>query len=153
MTCAACQARVQRALSAEPGVVDATVNLLTNNAAVRYDPAKVSPENLIEAVRATGYGAELPVEEENLLATDSVQEQAEVREARSLAVKATVSVIAGALAMLLSMLIMEDALVNYVLLALTTGILVWAGRDIYRRAWRAAQELHRCLSPLYKKTP
>jgi Cu+-exporting ATPase len=139
MTCAACQARVQRALSAEPGVVDATVNLLTNNAAVRYDPAKVSLENLIEAVRATGYGAELPAAEENLLATDSVQEQAEAREARSLAVKATVSVVAGALAMLLSMLIMEKEIVNYVLLALTSGILVWAGRDIYHRAWRAVR--------------
>ena len=39
--------------------------------------------------------------------------------------------------MLLSMLLMGNALVNYVLLALTSGILAWAGRDIYRRAWKA----------------
>ncbi|HVS61377.1 MAG TPA: heavy metal-associated domain-containing protein [Gemmatimonadaceae bacterium] len=38
MTCAACQARVQRALAAEPGVIDASVNLVTKSAAVRYDP-------------------------------------------------------------------------------------------------------------------
>jgi len=31
MTCAACQARVQRALAAEPGVIDASVHLLTNS--------------------------------------------------------------------------------------------------------------------------
>ena len=43
MTCAACQARVQRALAAEPGVIDASVNLLTNTAAVRYDPGTVAP--------------------------------------------------------------------------------------------------------------
>ena len=34
MTCAACQARVQKALVSEPGVIDASVNLLTRSAAV-----------------------------------------------------------------------------------------------------------------------
>jgi Cu+-exporting ATPase len=137
MTCAACQARVQRALSAEPGVIDASVNLVTRSAAVRYDPAAVTPEDLIEAVRATGYDAELPALEESPLSADPAQERSEVREARTLAVKAIVSVLAGALAMLFSMLLMGNPLVNYLLLALTSGILVWAGRDIYRRAWRA----------------
>jgi Cu+-exporting ATPase len=137
MTCAACQARVQRALSSEPGVIDASVNLLTNSAAVRYDPAAVGPHRLIEAVRATGYDAELPAVDASPLEQDSAQDEAELREARSLTVKATVSVLAGALAMLLSMLLMENALVNYVLLAITVAILLWAGRDIYRRAWRA----------------
>jgi len=61
MTCAACQARVQRALRAEPGVSDATVNLVTNSAAVVYDSATVTPQRLIDAVRATGYDASLPV--------------------------------------------------------------------------------------------
>ena len=39
MTCAACQARVQRALAKEPGVTSASVNLMTNSASVAYDPA------------------------------------------------------------------------------------------------------------------
>ncbi|HEY3933323.1 MAG TPA: heavy metal translocating P-type ATPase [Gemmatimonadales bacterium] len=60
MTCAACQSRVQRALEAEPGVEGAAVNLLLGSAAVEYDPARTSPERLVAAVRATGYGAELP---------------------------------------------------------------------------------------------
>ncbi len=137
MTCAACQARVQRALSAEPGVIDASVNLVTRSAAVSYDPAAVTPRDLIEAVRATGYDAELPAAEERPISADTAREESEVREARVLAVKATVSVLAGALAMLFSMLLMGNAIVNYVLLLLTSGILVWAGRDIYRRAWRA----------------
>jgi Cu+-exporting ATPase len=137
MTCAACQARVQRALAAEPGVIDASVNLVTRSAAVRYDSATVSPQHLIEAVRATGYDAELTLTEESPLSVDSAGEEAEVREARALAVKATVSVLAGVLAMLFSMLLMGNLIVNYVLLVLTSGILVWAGRDIYLRAWRA----------------
>jgi P-type Cu+ transporter len=137
MTCAACQARVQRALSAEPGVIDASVNLVTRSAAVRYDPAAVTPQELIEAVRATGYDADLPAAEESPLSPDTAREETEMREARSLAVKAIGSVLAGALALLLSMLLMGKPSVNYILLLLTTGILVWAGRDIYRRAWRA----------------
>ena len=141
MTCAACQARVQRALASEPGVIDASVNLLTNSAAVRYDAAAVAPQRLIDAVRATGYGAELPPTDANPLQVDSAQESAEAHEASSLAIKATASVVAGTLGMLLSMLLMANLVVNYWLLALTTGILLWAGRDIYRRAWRAL--LHR----------
>ena len=137
MTCAACQARVQRALSVEPGVIDASVNLVTRSAAVRYDPAAVTPRDLIAAVRATGYDAELPIAESSPLSTDTAQEEAEVREARALAIKATASVLAGALAMLFSMLLMGNPIVNYLLLVLTSWILVWAGREIYRRAWRA----------------
>jgi Cu+-exporting ATPase len=139
MTCAACQARVQRALSAESGVIDAAVNLLTNTAAVRYDPTTIGPQELIDAVRATGYDAMLPAEEESPLERDSAQEGAEARDARSIATKATVSVTAGVLSMLISMLLVGTTFVNYVLLALTSGILAWAGRDIYRRAWKAVR--------------
>jgi len=136
MTCAACQARVQRALTAEPGVIDAAVNLVTRSAAVRYDPSTVTPQRLIAAVRATGYDAELPEATEDVIA-ESSRAGEEVHEARVIAVRAAVSVIAGAVAMALSMSVMGNAAVNYALLGLTSVILVWAGRDIYRGAWKA----------------
>jgi len=139
MTCGACQARVQRALTAEPGVIDASVNLVTKSAAVRYDPVAVSPERLIEAVRATGYEAELPATDESSADATSRREDAEEREARELAIKATVSVVAGIVSMGISMLLMGDLLANYGLLGLTAAILAWAGRDIYRRAWKAVR--------------
>jgi Cu+-exporting ATPase len=136
MTCAACQTRVQRALSVEPGVIDASVNLVTKSAAVRYDPSTVTPGRLIAAVRATGYDAQLPVEGRDILA-ESSNAETEVREGRSLAVGAIVSVLAGIVAMAFSMEAMGNRAVNYSLLALTTVILVWAGRNIYRSAWKA----------------
>ena len=46
MTCAACQANVQRALTAAPGVSKAAVNLMTHEATVHYDPAATSPDQL-----------------------------------------------------------------------------------------------------------
>ncbi|MGH7484650.1 MAG: cation transporter, partial [bacterium] len=39
MTCAACQMTVQKALLRQPGVLDASVNLMMKSAAVTYDPA------------------------------------------------------------------------------------------------------------------
>ena len=60
MTCAACSARIQRVLERTPGVSTANVNLMTGSATVSYDPASVTPDRLVEAIRDTGYGAELP---------------------------------------------------------------------------------------------
>ncbi|HEY8833009.1 MAG TPA: heavy metal translocating P-type ATPase [Gemmatimonadaceae bacterium] len=139
MTCAACQARVQRALASEPGVIDASVNLLTRSAAVRYESATVSPERLVEAVRATGYEAELPVAGETAARTMSRRQDGEERHARELATKAAVTVVAGIVAMGISMMLRGNPLTNFGLLGLTTVILVWAGRDIYRRAWKAVR--------------
>src|SRR5438128_426147 len=65
MTCAACSGRVQRTLEQTPGVASANVNLMTGAARVAYDPAVTSPERLVETIRSTGYGAELPLTEES----------------------------------------------------------------------------------------
>ena len=133
MTCAACQARVQRALRAEPGVSDATVNLVTNSAAVVYDSATVTPQRLIDAVRATGYDASLPKVEGDAIHED---DRAADEHARTLTTKAIVSVIAGVVAMALTMMAMGSTAVNLGLLGLTALIIGWAGRDIYRSAWK-----------------
>ncbi len=55
MTCAACVGRVERALAAVPGVEEASVNLATERATVRFDPAQASPLDLAAAVRRAGY--------------------------------------------------------------------------------------------------
>ncbi|MBU2822447.1 heavy-metal-associated domain-containing protein, partial [Acidithiobacillus caldus] len=39
MTCASCSARVERGLQKLPGVAEATVNLATERAELRFDPA------------------------------------------------------------------------------------------------------------------
>ena len=57
MTCASCVARVERALRRRPGVLDATVNLATERARVRYVPATVDLQTLSDAVAEAGYAA------------------------------------------------------------------------------------------------
>ena len=60
MTCAACQAHVQKAVDHVDGVASCAVNLLTNSMTVDYDPAATGPEAIIAAVEHAGYGASLP---------------------------------------------------------------------------------------------
>ena len=109
MTCAACQARVQRALQAKPGVLDASVNLMLKNAAIAYDPAMTSPMVLVEAIRETGYGAELAAQDQTAFDEQEAQDRAQEEEYRELRHKALVSGSIGLLAMTLSMPLMGAA--------------------------------------------
>ncbi|MBR0148731.1 MAG: heavy metal translocating P-type ATPase [Lachnospiraceae bacterium] len=56
MSCAACQARVEKAVNAIEGVESCAVSLLTNSMGVE---GSVNPEEIIKAVEAAGYGASL----------------------------------------------------------------------------------------------
>ncbi len=60
MTCASCAARVEKRLGAVDGVEECSVNLATHEAAVAFDPARVRPDSLVEAIEETGYHASLP---------------------------------------------------------------------------------------------
>ena len=57
MTCAACQAHVDRAVSKLDGVRSVAVNLLAGSMLVDYDPAQVSPDDICTAVDRAGYSA------------------------------------------------------------------------------------------------
>lgn len=59
MTCTSCSSRVERKLNKVPGV-SAAVNYATETAAVDYDPATSSPDELMEVVRKAGYFPRLP---------------------------------------------------------------------------------------------
>jgi Cu+-exporting ATPase len=55
MTCASCVSRVERALKKVPGVTDATVNLATESARIRFEPSEQMEARLRRAVRDAGY--------------------------------------------------------------------------------------------------
>jgi Cu+-exporting ATPase len=55
MTCAACVRRVENALKDVPGVREASVNLASSRATVTHHPLEVSPEQLQQALKDTGY--------------------------------------------------------------------------------------------------
>ena len=57
MTCAACQAHVDRAVSKLDGVQNVAVNLLAGSMLVDYNPAQVTPDDICTAVDRAGYSA------------------------------------------------------------------------------------------------
>jgi Cu+-exporting ATPase len=111
MSCAACQAHVQKALQRQPGVADATVSLMTQEATVTYDPAVASPQALVDAIRHTGYGAELPTSGAGESGVDEqeARDRANREEYLDLRRKAVFSLVAGAVAMVASMPLMTAA--------------------------------------------
>jgi len=69
MTCASCTARVERALTKVAGVSEATVNLATERASVRFDAQQTGVPALLEAVARAGYD---PVTEQASLSVNGM---------------------------------------------------------------------------------
>jgi Cu+-exporting ATPase len=137
MHCAACQSRVQAALAETPGVADATVNLMLNNATVTYDERTVQPLRLVEAIKSTGYDASLPRPDVSAFEEQEAQERVQELELRGLTRKTVVSLVIAAITMTLPMLAMHAPWLPWLSLALTTVVVLWPGRHFYARAWRA----------------
>jgi Cu+-exporting ATPase len=78
MTCAACSARVERALGKLEGVQSAGVNLATEKATVTYDPHQVRVAAVKEAIQKAGYQA-LEASKTNAAEEDRARKQKEVR--------------------------------------------------------------------------
>ncbi len=60
MTCPSCKVAVRTALSKLDGVKDAKVDVAKKSATVVYDPTRVTPQRLLDAVNGLGYQASLP---------------------------------------------------------------------------------------------
>ncbi len=71
MSCATCSTRVERAVSAVPGVESCAVNLLTNSMGVEGTAA---PDAVITAVQAAGYGASLKGAKQDTVPKDTLRD-------------------------------------------------------------------------------
>ena len=127
MTCASCAARIERRLNKLEGVT-ASVNYATEQAAVEYDPSRVTPDALIEAVEETGYSAHLP---ETGTVTPEVDQTAALR--RRL-------IVSGVLALPVLLMGMISALQftywQWLALQLATPVVLWAGWPFHLAAWK-----------------
>ena len=96
MSCAACQAHVQKALEKTPGVSRAAVRLMAGDASVDFDPRSVTVDTLLDRVRDSGYDADLPAEEEQ-----NLREQQHAASANALTLRAAVCLTVGVVLMAL----------------------------------------------------
>jgi Cu+-exporting ATPase len=142
MTCAACQANVQRALQRQPGVADASVNLITGEARVVFDPALIQPRQLVEAIETVGYGAEIPSQERSAIAAQEQRDREQETEFRALVKQAVVTGAIGVVMMLVMPLASAShAAANWAQLVATAAVMLTTGRAFYERGFRAL--LHR----------
>ena len=79
MTCASCVNRITRFLNKVVGVAEANVNLASESATVRFDPASVTVADLVAAVDAAGYVARV----EQAATADHEVDVSEAAEART----------------------------------------------------------------------
>ena len=131
MHCAACAATVERTLEAASGVSSAAVNFATEQAAVFFDDALATVDQLIRRVEEAGYGARLPLDDEG-------ERAAQAAELRRLTVRLLFSVVATVLIMAVHHTrVVPARLAGWVLLALATPVQFWAGWPFYQGAWVA----------------
>ncbi|MGB9920927.1 MAG: heavy metal translocating P-type ATPase [Moorellales bacterium] len=146
MHCAACAARVEKALAGVPGVVRAGVNLATGKAAVSFVPGAVADEDLRRAVTEAGYQvleapsrASVEGGREGKAGEDEAQRQ--VREARRRLVAAwafTLPLIVWMLPeMFWGVMWPTQTVFRLGMILLALPVLVWVGRDTYRRGFGA----------------
>jgi Cu+-exporting ATPase len=80
---------------------------MLHNATVTFDPGVTSASTLVDTIRGTGYGAEMPVLHTSVLAEQEEHDAEQLLEYRQLRLKAVVSLTAGFFEMLLSMPLMS----------------------------------------------
>ncbi|MDA0699645.1 MAG: heavy metal translocating P-type ATPase [bacterium] len=147
MTCAACSARVERALGRVEGVLAASVNLATERASLRYLPDVAPLSRLVDAVRDAGYDALEQAERQSRGDAERERREAEQRELRtSVAVAAALTVPIFALdmgAMLIPPVgnwlhgITPPQAMAYLLFVLTTAVLFGPGLRFFQKGWPA----------------
>ena len=129
MHCASCVNTIEKALSAVPGVEEASVNLATARAEVRG--RNLDPPRLIEAVRGSGYDAKRADE-----TAASDQDASAARETRSVLLRTVAAAALTLPVVVVSMAEIHFPGRNWVLLALTLPVYFWAGSPFLSGATR-----------------
>ncbi|MGH8221272.1 MAG: heavy metal translocating P-type ATPase [Steroidobacteraceae bacterium] len=130
MTCATCAGRVEKALNGLPGVT-ATVNLASERADVRFDPARITAPALVEAVQRAGYEAQLPTGD------PARDREIAIADQRRMRVETARLAIAVALSAPLLAPTAGVMLPGWVQFALATPVQLLIGARFYRGAWKA----------------
>ena len=130
MTCAACATRIENRLNKLDGV-EASVNLATDKATIRFEPGKQDPEKLIAAVRDTGYDAR--VSRDGEVRDHSAEHRKAFREFL-VAALLTAPFLIGMGGMAFGH---HNLLPGWLQVLLATPVQFWSGGRFYTGAWRS----------------
>ncbi len=132
MTCASCANRIERRLNKLDGV-EASVNYATETATVDFDADAVTPDELVAAVEAVGYGAAIPLDEP---AAEAAEPRDEPDPTRALRDRLLVSALLAVPVLLLSMIPpLQFDNWQWLSLLLATPVVLWGAWPFHRAAW------------------
>ena len=140
--CANCAMHTERALKNMEGVENAVCNFASLEAQVTYDPSRVTPNAMAEAVEKAGY--KLVVLQQQAGAENNVTENIEELRAQNFlqAKRCTImAVLLTTVVMIINMFFVEsDPRLGYPLWLLATVVVFFAGRQFYINAWKQLQQ-------------
>ncbi|HZJ02058.1 MAG TPA: heavy metal translocating P-type ATPase, partial [Gemmatimonadaceae bacterium] len=141
MTCAACAARIERSLAKAEGVQEASVNLATERAMVRFDPGITGVEKIVETIRDAGYDAIVPVPSAGI-SGDDVQARVRRDEYEKLQRKFWIALVLAVPVLVIAMshgriALLDSPGARWIQLLLTTPVVLYCGAQFYRGAWAA----------------
>lgn len=130
MTCASCAVRVERTLAAQPGVTAATVNFAGARARVKTE-GDANPEALAAAVDKIGYQITVadPADHDHTSRALGVEERTQWHR----------FLVAAALTLpllIMAMTGMDLPASHWIQFALATPVVLWAGQQFHRMAWK-----------------
>ena len=151
MTCASCVARVEKVLTRVDGVEKTTVNLATEKATIKYDPARATPEQFAKVVDEAGYKLVI----ENIKPTNDSKSLDGYQKLKK---EFIISLIFALPVMILSMIGMTDWFmeisplgmdeVNKLLFLGATVVMVVSGKRFFMIAWKLAQHFEADMNTL-----
>jgi heavy metal translocating P-type ATPase len=133
MWCPACAWVIEETLRRTPGIIGASCNFATDRVRCDYNPILTSPQRIIDSIKGLGYEALLPGEE------------TEARERKVEFIRFVVSALLTMNVMMLSFALYSGFFtefspetiqkLSWPTFVLASVVLIYGGRNIYRRAW------------------
>ena len=74
MSCSSCSGTIERLLQSTSGILEASVVLAMETGHVKYDAGQLTIEDIVDAIEAVGFGAQVTLLEKDILAEKSINE-------------------------------------------------------------------------------
>ncbi len=135
MTCASCVSSVESMLLAQPGVLNAAVNLATNTVQVEYVPGVIDERRMRAVVQSIGYDLLISEEHEATADLEAIQRA----RMTSLKQRLWASIALSTPLVVIGMFMMHEPWANFVMWALSTPVVLVFGRSFFINAWKQAK--------------
>ncbi|MGE4279887.1 MAG: heavy metal translocating P-type ATPase [Magnetospirillum sp.] len=135
MTCAACSTRLEKVLGKVSGVGQASVNLATERASVRFPAGIVAAADLILAVQKAGFTAQLVQNSDDQMRREEQAYAADLRRQTLRLVVSAALTLPLVLAMVAHMLDLGWTLSGWMQMVLSAPVQFWIGWRFYTGAW------------------